>query len=76
MRDSPVVGLRVRLFYMIKKSILRQFRKSAGMTQAEMAELLRVPLLTLTKWEAGALDMKAKVLHGLLAARTKNRRRG
>jgi DNA-binding XRE family transcriptional regulator len=61
---------------MIKKSILRQFRKSAGMTQAEMAELLRVPLLTLTKWEAGPLDMKAKVLHARPAARTKNRRRG
>lgn len=59
---------------MIKKKILRQFRKSAGMTQAEMAELLRVPLLTLTKWEAGSLDAKAKALHGLLVGRAKKQR--
>jgi transcriptional regulator with XRE-family HTH domain len=59
---------------MIKKKILRQFRKSAGMTQAEMAELLRVPFLTLTRWEAGSLDLKAKVLHGLLASPAKNKR--
>lgn len=48
------------------------------MTQAEMAELLRVPLLTLTRWEADSLDRKAKALLGLLAARAKrkSRRRG
>jgi hypothetical protein len=33
-----------------------------GMTQAEMAELLRVPLSTLTRWEAEALDQEAKNL--------------
>ena len=63
---------------MIQNKSLRKLRESAGMTQAEMAELLRVPLLTLSKWEAGSLDQKAKVLHGLLAARAKktNSRRG
>jgi transcriptional regulator with XRE-family HTH domain len=46
--------------------IFRQLRKAAGMTQgmtqAEMAELLRVPLSTLTRWEAEALDQEAKNL--------------
>jgi hypothetical protein len=45
------------------------------MTQAEMAALVRIPLLTLTRWEAGSLDLKAKVLHGLLAAQAKNKKR-
>ena len=44
------------------------------MTQAEMAALVRIPLLTLTRWEAGSLDLKAKVLHGLLAAQAKNKK--
>ena len=51
--------------------IFRQLRKSAGMTQAEMAELLRVPLSTLTRWEAQALDQEAKNLLGLRPARVK-----
>jgi transcriptional regulator with XRE-family HTH domain len=63
---------------MIRNKALRKLRRSAGMTQAEMAELLRVPLLTLTRWEADSLDMKAKARLGLLAARAKHksRRRG
>lgn len=60
---------------MIRARTIRKFRKSAGITQAEMAALLQVPLLTLTRWEAGSLDLKAKVLHGLLAAQAKNKKR-
>jgi DNA-binding transcriptional regulator YiaG len=56
---------------MVKKETLRKLRESAGMTRAEMAELLRVPLTTLEKWEADSLDMKAKALLGLFAARDK-----
>jgi DNA-binding transcriptional regulator YiaG len=59
---------------MNKSKTLQKLRKSSGMTQAEMAELLRVPLLTLTKWEAGSLDLKSKALHGLLAGRAKRQR--
>jgi hypothetical protein len=32
-----------------------------------MAVLLRTPLFTLTRSEAGSLEVKAKILHGLLA---------
>ncbi len=49
---------------MISGRTIWKLRKSAGLTQAEMAALLRVPLLTLTRWEPGSLDLKAKVLHG------------
>jgi DNA-binding transcriptional regulator YiaG len=60
---------------MVRKNTFRKLRESAGMTQAEMAELLRVPLSTLEKWEtdpterweADSLDMKAKALLGLAA---------
>ena len=63
---------------MVRKETFRKLRESAGMTQAEMAELLRVPLSTLKKWEtdpterweAGLLGMKAQALLGL-AARSK-----
>src|SRR6267142_6015932 len=74
MRDSPVLVVALRLTSMIRGRTIRKLRKSAGMTQAEMAALLRMPLLTLTRWEAGSLDLKAKVLHGLLAARAKNKK--
>jgi transcriptional regulator with XRE-family HTH domain len=46
-------------------AIIRKLRQSAGMTQAEMADLLRVPLHTLTKWEAETLDKEAKQRVGL-----------
>ena len=37
------------------------------MTQPEMAELLRVPLITLAKWEAESLDLKATKLLALMS---------
>jgi len=43
------------------------------MTQAEMAELLRVPLSTLTKWEADSLDLEAMKLLGLTTAHGKHK---
>jgi transcriptional regulator with XRE-family HTH domain len=53
--------------------IVLRLRKAAGITQAEMAELLRVPLSTLTRWEAETLDTEAKKVLGLHAARSKNK---
>ena len=76
MRDRPALVVALRLTSVIVRGrTIRKLRKSAGMTQAEMAALVRIPLLTLTRWEAGSLDLKAKVLHGLLAARAKNKKR-
>jgi hypothetical protein len=43
------------------------------MTQVEMAELLRVPLRTLTKWEADSLDLEAMKRLGLTTARSKHK---
>jgi DNA-binding transcriptional regulator YiaG len=57
----------------VLKLIVLRLRKAAGMTQAEMAELLRVPLSTLTSWEAETLDTEAKKMLGLLAARSKHK---
>ena len=48
---------------------LRRLRKSMGVTQAQMASLLRLPLETIRKLEAGTLDpptMK-KVVRVLIA---------
>jgi len=76
MRDRPALVVALRLTSVIVRGrTIRKLRKSAGMTQAEMAALVRIPLLTLTRWEAGSLDLKAKVLHGLLAAQAKNKKR-
>ena len=58
---------------MVTKETLRTLRESAGMTQVEMAELLRVPLSTLTKWEADSLDLEAMKLLGLTTARSKHK---
>jgi DNA-binding XRE family transcriptional regulator len=68
---QALVVVALRLTSMIRGRTIRKLRQSAGMTQAEMAALLRMPSLTLTRWEAGSLDLKAKILHGLLAARAK-----
>ena len=57
----------------VLKLIVLRLRKSAGMTKAEMAELLRVPLSTLTRWEAETLDTEAKKVLGLIAARSKHK---
>jgi DNA-binding XRE family transcriptional regulator len=43
----------------VLKLIVLRLRESAGMTQAEMAKLLQVPLSTLTRWEAETLDREA-----------------
>jgi hypothetical protein len=43
------------------------------MTQVEMAELLRVPLRTLTKWEADSLHLEAMKRLGLTTARSKHK---
>jgi DNA-binding transcriptional regulator YiaG len=75
MRDRPALVVALRLTSVIVRGrTIRKLRKSAGMTQAEMAALLRIPLLTLTRWEAGSRDLKAKVQHGLLAAQAKNKK--
>lgn len=35
---------------------LRKLRKRMGLTQAQMAELIRIPVATVKKLEAGTLD--------------------
>jgi DNA-binding XRE family transcriptional regulator len=40
----------------------RKLRKSMGLTQAQMAGLIRVPLVTVRAWEAGPLEIKSKKL--------------
>ena len=48
---------------------LRRLRKSMGVTQAQMASLLRLPLETIRKLEAGTLDKptSTKLLRALIA---------
>jgi predicted transcriptional regulator len=48
---------------------LRRLRKSMGVTQAQMASLLRLPLETIRKLEAGTLDPPTtkKVVRALIA---------
>jgi DNA-binding transcriptional regulator YiaG len=58
----------------VLKLIVLRLRKSAGITQAEMAQLLRVPLSTLTRWEAETLDTEAKKVLGLIAAGNKHKK--
>ena len=59
----------------VLKLIVLRLRKSAGMTQAEMAELLRVPLSTLTRWETETLDTEAnKKVLGLIDARSTHKK--
>jgi transcriptional regulator with XRE-family HTH domain len=56
---------------MDRVAIFRRLRKSAGMTLPEMAALLRVPVRSLTRGDAAALDRAAKKLLGLRPARSR-----
>lgn len=40
----------------------RKLRKSMGLTQGQMAGLIRVPVVTVRAWEAGTLEIKSKRL--------------
>jgi DNA-binding XRE family transcriptional regulator len=40
----------------------QKLRKSMGLTQAQMAGLIRVPVVTVRAWEAGTLEIKSKRL--------------
>jgi transcriptional regulator with XRE-family HTH domain len=54
---------------MINGRTIRKIRELMGMTQAEMAALIQMPLRTLTRLETDSLNQKA------LATGTKHRRR-
>lgn len=56
---------------MDRVAIFRRLRKSAGMTLPEMAALLRVPVRSLTRGDAAALDRAAKKLLGLRPSRSR-----
>jgi transcriptional regulator with XRE-family HTH domain len=58
---------------MDRVAILRRLRKSAGITLPEMAALLRVPVRSLTRGDAAALDRAAKKLLALRPARSRGR---
>ena len=58
---------------MDRVAILRRLRKSAGITLPQMAALLRVPVRSLTRGDAAALDRAAKKLLGLRQPRSRGR---
>jgi hypothetical protein len=58
---------------MDRVAIFRRLRESAGMTLPQMAALLRVPVRSLTRRDAAALDRAAKKLLALRPARRRGR---
>jgi hypothetical protein len=68
-RGQPGAARRRRLRYMDRVAIFERLRKL--MTLPEMAVLLRVPVRSLTRRDAAALDRAAKKLLGLHPARSR-----